>query len=68
MFRLGVWQGAFETLFVALLPRLRPGALLVCDRAPVSQLAAPWLARLGLGSLGSVSVPLGAGLEFAVLS
>jgi len=68
MVRLAAWQDGYQTLFDALLPRLRPGAILVSDRAPVSQLPAPWLARLGAGSLGSVTVPLGAGLEFAVLS
>jgi predicted O-methyltransferase YrrM len=70
MVRLGAWQEPHRILFDALLPRLRPGAILVADSAPVSQLQSPWLARLGglAGSLGSVTVPFGAGLEFAVLS
>jgi predicted O-methyltransferase YrrM len=70
MVRLAAWQDDYQALFDALLPRLRPGAILVANRAPVSQLPGPWLARLSTsaGSLGSVTVPLGAGLEFAVLS
>jgi predicted O-methyltransferase YrrM len=68
MVRVSAWRETYRTLFDALLARARPGAILVADSAPVAQLPSPWLARLSAGSLGNVTVPFGAGLEFAVLS
>jgi len=66
LLRLPSWQDGYRTLFDALLTRLRPGVTVVADGSPAS--LAPWFARLTPSGHGVASVPLGGGLEFAVLS